>query len=231
MGPPLPGPVWGCKDLSPSVPLLAGWEVYAAKSRGKSLLSVCSPAACCSPERLLAFLLPKLDTSNERTRVGTLQVLRHIINSAGECTGQARESGEGPPALNSLKMFPTSDFAKCLEKFASDMAADAGCCVLTPAILPGPDGLEPHDETDRICSSCRQGPWLVPPGPSGRCSLFPFLLASLLVTEESDGCTLVSCLLDGPSGKWDELSWRMSLGLLVSDRFLTVGWKVPGFLL
>lgn len=63
------------------------------------------------------------------------------------------------------------------------------------------------------------------------CLLLPFLLASLLVTEESDGRTLVSCLLDGPSGKWGQLSCRMSLGLLVSDGFLTVGWKVPGFLL
>lgn len=43
------------------------------------------PAACCAPDRLLAFLLPKLDASNERTRVGTLQVVRHVINSAGEC--------------------------------------------------------------------------------------------------------------------------------------------------
>lgn len=42
------------------------------------------PAACCSPDRLLAFLLPKLDANNERTRVGTLQVVRHVINSAGE---------------------------------------------------------------------------------------------------------------------------------------------------
>lgn len=43
------------------------------------------PAACCSPDHLLAFLLPKLDASGERTRVGTLQAVRHIINSAGEC--------------------------------------------------------------------------------------------------------------------------------------------------
>ncbi|KAK2095227.1 hypothetical protein P7K49_026643 [Saguinus oedipus] len=43
------------------------------------------PGACNSPDRLLAFLLPRLDTNNERTRVGTLQVVRHVINSAGKC--------------------------------------------------------------------------------------------------------------------------------------------------
>ncbi|XP_059971564.1 maestro heat-like repeat-containing protein family member 1 isoform X2 [Mesoplodon densirostris] len=51
-------------------------------SNQKEVLRCFTVLACCSPDRLLAFLLPKLDTSNERTRVGTLQVLRHIINSA-----------------------------------------------------------------------------------------------------------------------------------------------------
>uniref|UniRef100_A0A2K5NTE7 Maestro heat like repeat family member 1 n=1 Tax=Cercocebus atys TaxID=9531 RepID=A0A2K5NTE7_CERAT len=50
-----------------------------------SLICTCCPVACSLPDRLLAFLLPRLDTSNERTRVGTLQVVRHVINSAGEC--------------------------------------------------------------------------------------------------------------------------------------------------
>ncbi|XP_049621834.1 maestro heat-like repeat-containing protein family member 1 isoform X1 [Suncus etruscus] len=48
----------------------------------KEVLRCLTVLACCSPDRLLAFLLPKLDTSNERTRVGTLQILRHIINTA-----------------------------------------------------------------------------------------------------------------------------------------------------
>lgn len=78
---------------APSMPLLSGFAVLAAQSRDRSLLSACSPAACFSPERLLAFLLPKLDTSNERTRVGSLQVLRHIINSAGERAKQYLRSG------------------------------------------------------------------------------------------------------------------------------------------
>ncbi|KAL8181435.1 UNVERIFIED_CONTAM: Maestro heat-like repeat-containing protein member 1, partial [Gekko kuhli] len=34
------------------------------------------------PDRLLGFLLPKLESSSERTRVGTLTILRQIINSA-----------------------------------------------------------------------------------------------------------------------------------------------------
>ncbi|KFO98921.1 Maestro heat-like repeat-containing protein family member 1, partial [Calypte anna] len=38
--------------------------------------------ACSFPDRVLAFLLPKLESSNERTRVGTLLIIRQIINSA-----------------------------------------------------------------------------------------------------------------------------------------------------
>lgn len=61
-----------------------------ATSREQDSLDEHLPAACYSPDRLLAFLLPKLDTSNERTRVGTLQVLRHVINAAGECLVERR---------------------------------------------------------------------------------------------------------------------------------------------
>ncbi|XP_038615875.1 maestro heat-like repeat-containing protein family member 1 isoform X1 [Tachyglossus aculeatus] len=38
--------------------------------------------ACSFPDRLLAFLLPKLENNNERIRVGTLLVMRQVINSA-----------------------------------------------------------------------------------------------------------------------------------------------------
>lgn len=48
----------------------------------KEVLRCFTVLACCSPDRLLAFLLPRLDTNNERLRVGTLQILRHIVNSA-----------------------------------------------------------------------------------------------------------------------------------------------------
>uniref|UniRef100_A0A2K6QKX3 Maestro heat like repeat family member 1 n=1 Tax=Rhinopithecus roxellana TaxID=61622 RepID=A0A2K6QKX3_RHIRO len=52
-------------------------------SMGKSKLGWTAQPSCSLPDRLLAFLLPRLDTSNERIRVGTLQVVRHVINSAG----------------------------------------------------------------------------------------------------------------------------------------------------
>lgn len=89
------------------------------RSRGRPLLSACSPAACFSPERLLAFLLPKLDTSNERTRVGSLQVLRHIINSAGECAERCLGGGgvKGAPhaefVVRSLPQTPAADAGRC----------------------------------------------------------------------------------------------------------------------
>ncbi|XP_077657290.1 maestro heat-like repeat-containing protein family member 1 isoform X5 [Urocitellus parryii] len=51
-------------------------------SSQKEVLRCFTVLACCLPDRLLAFLLPRLDTSSERLRVGTLQILRHLINSA-----------------------------------------------------------------------------------------------------------------------------------------------------
>ncbi|XP_015987273.1 maestro heat-like repeat-containing protein family member 1 isoform X4 [Rousettus aegyptiacus] len=51
-------------------------------SNQKEVLRCFTVLARCSPDRLLAFLLPRLDSSTERSRVGTLHVLRHAINSA-----------------------------------------------------------------------------------------------------------------------------------------------------
>ncbi|XP_070238671.1 maestro heat-like repeat-containing protein family member 1 isoform X4 [Bos mutus] len=68
-------------------------------SNQKEVLRCFTVLACCSPDRLLAFLLPKLDTSNERTRVGTLQVLRHIINTAA-----AQMEVKKPVILSSMKL-------------------------------------------------------------------------------------------------------------------------------
>ncbi|XP_006830837.1 PREDICTED: maestro heat-like repeat-containing protein family member 1 isoform X2 [Chrysochloris asiatica] len=51
-------------------------------SNQKEVLRCFTVMACFAPDRLLAFLLPKVETSNERIRVGSLQVLRHVINSA-----------------------------------------------------------------------------------------------------------------------------------------------------
>lgn len=55
-----------------------------------------APAACSFPDRVLAFLLPKLESSNERTRVGTLLIMRQIINSAREYRGGCHPAGRGP---------------------------------------------------------------------------------------------------------------------------------------
>lgn len=69
------------------------------KSNQKEVLRCLTVLACCSPDRLLAFLLPKLDISNERIRVGTLQVLRHIINSAA-----AQMEVKKPFILSSMRL-------------------------------------------------------------------------------------------------------------------------------
>ncbi|XP_045880235.1 maestro heat-like repeat-containing protein family member 1 isoform X4 [Meles meles] len=63
-----------CVPVESSSPLVV--------SNQKEVLRCFTVLARCAPDRLLAFLLPKLDASNERTRVGTLQVVRHVINSA-----------------------------------------------------------------------------------------------------------------------------------------------------
>ncbi|XP_044930042.1 maestro heat-like repeat-containing protein family member 1 isoform X3 [Mustela putorius furo] len=63
-----------CVPVESSSPLVV--------SNQKEVLRCFTVLARCAPDRLLAFLLPKLDTSGERTRLGTLQVVRHVINSA-----------------------------------------------------------------------------------------------------------------------------------------------------
>ncbi|XP_073925547.1 maestro heat-like repeat-containing protein family member 1 isoform X3 [Castor canadensis] len=68
-------------------------------SSQKEVLRCFTVLACCSPDRLLAFLLPRLDTSNERLRVGTLQILRHIINSAA-----AQMEVKKPFILSSMRL-------------------------------------------------------------------------------------------------------------------------------
>uniref|UniRef100_A0A8D0NBN0 Maestro heat-like repeat-containing protein family member 1 n=1 Tax=Sus scrofa TaxID=9823 RepID=A0A8D0NBN0_PIG len=68
-------------------------------SNQKEVLRCFTVLACCSPDRLLAFLLPKLDSSSERTRVGTLQVLRHLINAAA-----AQMEVKKPFILSSMKL-------------------------------------------------------------------------------------------------------------------------------
>lgn len=89
-------------------------------SNQKEVLRCFTVLACCSPERLLAFLLPKLDTSNERTRVGTLQVLRHIINSAA-----AQMEVKKPFILSSMRLpllDPNSKVKRAVVQVISAMA-------------------------------------------------------------------------------------------------------------
>ncbi|XP_021106021.1 maestro heat-like repeat-containing protein family member 1 isoform X7 [Heterocephalus glaber] len=80
-----------CVPVESSSPLVMG-------SRNE-VLRCFTVLARCSPDRLLAFLLPKLDTSNERLRVGTLHILRHIINSAA-----AQMEAKKPLVLSSMKL-------------------------------------------------------------------------------------------------------------------------------
>ncbi|XP_047399899.1 maestro heat-like repeat-containing protein family member 1 isoform X2 [Sciurus carolinensis] len=68
-------------------------------SSQKEVLRCFTVLACCLPDRLLAFLLPRLDTSSERLRVGTLQILRHIINSAA-----AQMEVKKPFILSSMRL-------------------------------------------------------------------------------------------------------------------------------
>uniref|UniRef100_A0A8B9BSX0 Maestro heat like repeat family member 1 n=1 Tax=Anser brachyrhynchus TaxID=132585 RepID=A0A8B9BSX0_9AVES len=63
-----------CAPADPSVPLTV--------KNHTEVLRCFTVLACSFPDRVLAFLLPKLESSNERTRVGTLLIMRQIINSA-----------------------------------------------------------------------------------------------------------------------------------------------------
>ena len=35
-------------------------------------------------DRVIAFLLQKLEASNEKTRIASLSIIKHLINSSGE---------------------------------------------------------------------------------------------------------------------------------------------------
>ncbi|KAM6454656.1 maestro heat-like repeat-containing protein family member 1 isoform 3-T3 [Liasis olivaceus] len=62
------------------------------------------------PDRLLGFLLPKLESSNEKTRVATLTVLRQIINSA-----PSQMETKKPFLLSSLKL-PLQDHSNKVKR-------------------------------------------------------------------------------------------------------------------
>ncbi|KAM6171630.1 maestro heat-like repeat-containing protein family member 1 isoform 2-T2 [Erethizon dorsatum] len=80
-----------CVPVESSSPLVMG-------SRNE-VLRCFTVLAHCSPDRLLAFLLPRLDTNNERLRVGTLHILRHVINSAA-----AQMEAKKPFVLSSMRI-------------------------------------------------------------------------------------------------------------------------------
>uniref|UniRef100_A0A8B9FMW5 Maestro heat like repeat family member 1 n=1 Tax=Amazona collaria TaxID=241587 RepID=A0A8B9FMW5_9PSIT len=63
-----------CAPADPALPLTV--------KNHTEVLRCFTVLACSFPDRVLAFLLPKLESSNERTRVGTLLIMRQIINSA-----------------------------------------------------------------------------------------------------------------------------------------------------
>ncbi|XP_012503521.1 PREDICTED: maestro heat-like repeat-containing protein family member 1 isoform X4 [Propithecus coquereli] len=89
-------------------------------SNQKEVLRCFTVLACCAPGRLLAFLLPRLDTSNERLRVGTLQVLRHVINSAA-----AQMEVQKPFILSSMRLpllDPSSKVKQAVVQVISAMA-------------------------------------------------------------------------------------------------------------
>ncbi|XP_069322862.1 maestro heat-like repeat-containing protein family member 1 isoform X4 [Eulemur rufifrons] len=89
-------------------------------SNQKEVLRCFTVLACCTPGRLLAFLLPRLDTSNERLRVGTLQVLRHVINSAA-----AQMEVQKPFILSSMRLpllDPSSKVKQAVVQVISAMA-------------------------------------------------------------------------------------------------------------
>ncbi|XP_031465320.1 maestro heat-like repeat-containing protein family member 1 [Phasianus colchicus] len=63
-----------CSPADPAVPLTV--------KNHTEVLRCFTVLACSFPDRVLTFLLPKLESSSERTRVGTLLIMRQIINSA-----------------------------------------------------------------------------------------------------------------------------------------------------
>ncbi|XP_058035029.1 maestro heat-like repeat-containing protein family member 1 isoform X2 [Ahaetulla prasina] len=69
------------------------------------------------PDRLLGFLLPKLESSNEKTRVGTLTVLRQIINSA-----PAQMEIKKPFLLSSMKL-PLQDHSNKVKRAMVQMVS------------------------------------------------------------------------------------------------------------
>ncbi|NXA57418.1 MROH1 protein, partial [Nothocercus julius] len=80
-----------CAPADPAVPLTV--------KNHTEVLRCFTVLACSFPDRVLAFLLPKLESSSERTRVGTLLIMRQIINSAA-----SQMEAKKPVILASMKL-------------------------------------------------------------------------------------------------------------------------------
>ncbi|KAM6318671.1 maestro heat-like repeat-containing protein family member 1 [Aegotheles albertisi] len=68
--------------LHPQICAPADLSVPLSVKNHTEVLRCFTVLACSFPDRVLAFLLPKLESSSERSRVGTLLIMRQIINSA-----------------------------------------------------------------------------------------------------------------------------------------------------
>uniref|UniRef100_A0A452HQ23 Uncharacterized protein n=1 Tax=Gopherus agassizii TaxID=38772 RepID=A0A452HQ23_9SAUR len=68
--------------LHPQICALVESSVPLSLKNHNEVLRCFTVLACTFPDRLLGFLLPKLESHNERIRVGTLIIMRQIINCA-----------------------------------------------------------------------------------------------------------------------------------------------------
>ncbi|KAL7990216.1 hypothetical protein Chor_010570 [Crotalus horridus] len=105
---PLPPPQL-CAPLDSSLP-------FSLKNHNE-LLRCFTVLAASFPDRLLGFLLPKLESSNEKTRVGTLTILRQIINSA-----PAQMEIKKPFLLSSMKL-PLQDHSNKVKRAMVQMVS------------------------------------------------------------------------------------------------------------
>uniref|UniRef100_A0A8C2T6H2 Maestro heat like repeat family member 1 n=1 Tax=Coturnix japonica TaxID=93934 RepID=A0A8C2T6H2_COTJA len=80
-----------CTPADPAVPLTV--------KNHTEVLRCFTVLACSFPDRVLTFLLPKLESSSEKTRVGTLLIMRQIINSA-----PSQMEIKKPSILSSMKL-------------------------------------------------------------------------------------------------------------------------------
>ncbi|XP_039177275.1 maestro heat-like repeat-containing protein family member 1 isoform X3 [Crotalus tigris] len=98
-----------CAPLDSSLP-------FSLKNHNE-LLRCFTVLATSFPDRLLGFLLPKLESSNEKTRVGTLTILRQIINSA-----PAQMEIKKPFLLSSMKL-PLQDHSNKVKRAMVQMVS------------------------------------------------------------------------------------------------------------